>query len=609
VQGIAGQHRCCFSAWTAALLLGVLGPRAGWSAQPPSSDQGPAVLKAPLDAGGQPGWSQLVESAPFFQTPSDPPLGYTGPSGILSREQQTDPHFVPVEDRWRIGFPDWTRYEDASYFADAPYQLGHWWDPYNQNVLKGDYPILGQHTFFVLTAVSESLIEPRQTPFAATLPDNSTAFGRFNQFLYEQYFSLGLELFHGDAAFRPVDWRIHLTPVFNVNEADPLQPGAGNQGRTFFALEEWFIETKLADLSTEYDFLSLRVGSQPFVSDFRGFIFADVNRGARLFGNLDGNRDQFNLAVFDLLEKDADSELNTFHDRHQQLVIANWYIQDFIFPGYTTEFSVHYNHDEPTFKFDSDNNLVRPDPIAPITPHTLDVVYLGWAGDGHINRVNVDNAFYWAVGHDSHNPIADSAQDISAFMAALELSYDWDYARFHVSGFWSSGDDNPHNHHAGGFDTIDDNPNFAGGQFSYWQRQQIQLFGVNLVQRESLVPDLRSSKIEGQSNFVNPGLFLINTGVDVNVTPQLRWVNNVNVLWFQSASSLQEITCKSHIDDFIGVDLSTGIEYRPLLNNNVILTTGISGLVPGDGVRTLFAGPNSSANFFVAGFVDLVLRY
>ena len=86
-------------------------------------------------------------------------------------------------------------------------------------------------------------------------------------------------------------------------------------------------------------------------------------------------------------------------------------------------------------------------------------------------------------------------------MAAVELSYDRDWARFRTSYFYASGDNNPNNSHATGFDTIFDNPNFAGGEFSFWQRQNVPIFGVNLTQRNSLVPDLRSSKIQGQANF------------------------------------------------------------------------------------------------------------
>ena len=37
-------------------------------------------------------------------------------------------------------------------------------DPYNQSVLKGDYPIRGNETSLSLSAVSTSLIEQRRAP-------------------------------------------------------------------------------------------------------------------------------------------------------------------------------------------------------------------------------------------------------------------------------------------------------------------------------------------------------------------------------------------------------------------------------------------------------------
>ena len=42
--------------------------------------------------------------------PIDAPLGFSGRSSVIPHEVQTDPHFVPIEDRWRIGFPEWDRY-------------------------------------------------------------------------------------------------------------------------------------------------------------------------------------------------------------------------------------------------------------------------------------------------------------------------------------------------------------------------------------------------------------------------------------------------------------------------------------------------------------------
>jgi hypothetical protein len=576
----------------------------------PKAESAPAPLKA--------------NGAPLFQAPFDAPLGFTGPSGVLPRDQQDDPHFVPLEDRWRVGFPEWNRYTDGTTAdADAPYQLGHWWDPFNENVLKGDYPILGQNTFFVLTATSQTIYEPRQTPIATT-PFESTAnpysaqfFGRPNQNLFDQLISTSFELFHGDAAFRPVDWRIKITPEFNFNyinfdelaHVNPNVLDGTARPRTYLALNEWFAEAKLADLSPNYDFVSIRAGSQPFLSDFRGFIFSDINRAVRIFGNLDSNREQFNLIYFRQLEKDTDSALNTFHDRHQQVLIGNFFVQDFVYPGYTSEWSVHYNHDDPTFRFDTNSFLVRPDPVGVFTPHTLDVIYLGWTGDGHINQFNVDNALYFAFGRDSLNPIANRGQDICAEMAALELSYDRDWMRFRVSGLYSSGDDNPRNGHATGFDSIQNDPNFAGSEFSYLGRQAISLFGVNLFNRESLIPDLRSSKIEGQSNFVNPGLILLNAGVDFDITPKLRLITNLNFNWFDSVAVLRQFTFQQHIDNFIGIDLSMGIEYRPFLNNNVIIKAGVASLIPGEGFQELYDNSNNVVNLLTAGFVDLTLRY
>ncbi len=242
-------------------------------------------------------------------------------------------------------------------------------------------------------------------------------------------------------------------------------------------------------------------------------------------------------------------------------------------------------------------------------PHRLDVAYLGWAGDGHIGRYNISHAFYWALGRDSLNPIANQPQDINAQMAAVELSYDRDWVRFRTSFFWASGDSDPNNKHATGFDSILDHPNFAGGDFSYWQRQAIKLFGVNLTNRESLVADLRSSKTEGQSNFVNPGLWLANGGVDFDLTPKLRMINNVNFLWFDETESLRTLIFQNRVRSYIGTDLSTGFEYRPLLSNNIIMTAGLSTLLPGSGFQDLYRRFTDRVNPLLASFIELELTY
>lgn len=579
----------------------------------------PGVLDRPLDPPGR------AADPPFIVNviEGDPPLGFTGPSGVLPRSGD-NLDFQTIEDRWRIGFPFWDRYGTGFPAGqDYPYRLGSVENPYTQNVLKGDYPVVGQDIFFVLTASTTSLFEARELP-TATTPFESTRrpgqfdfFGNNGQCLYNQLATVSADVFQGDAAFKPPDWRVKLTGAANLNvlrvsELGVVSPDVRqgtSRSRGWVTLQEWFGEVKLADLSPEYDFVSVRAGSQPFTSDFRGFIFSDTNAAVRVFGTLNGNRDQFNAAVFHQLEKDTNSGLNSFNFRDQTVVVLNYYRQDLFFPGYTGQVSLHYNNDAPDFRFDRNNFLVRPDPAGVAQPHRVQAVYLGWAGDGHIDRYNISHALYWAFGRDSMNPLAGRPVEINAQMAALELSYDRDYVRFRVSGFYQSGDGDISNHKATGFDTILDNPNFAGGEFSFWQRQQIPLFGVNLTQRNSLVSDLRSSKIQGQSNFVNPGLQLVNAGVDVDITPRLRSINNVNFLWFDKTAVLQQFVFQDNIDREIGFDVSSGFEYRPLLNNNVIVVGGVSALISANGFRQLYNRFRNEREFLGAAFLEVTLTY
>src|SRR5262249_34927109 len=136
-----------------------------------------------------------------------PTLGFAGQSGVAPRSG-SNAEYDTIEDRWRIGFPEWDRYGlGHPRVFDYPYQLGRLFDPYNQNVLKGDYPIIGQHTFLNVTGVSSTLFEGRSLP-TATTPFESTAregtvdfFGRPGQFSMQQLVTLSFDLFHGDASF------------------------------------------------------------------------------------------------------------------------------------------------------------------------------------------------------------------------------------------------------------------------------------------------------------------------------------------------------------------------------------------------------------------------
>jgi hypothetical protein len=540
-----------------------------------------------------------------------PPIDYEAREAPPGAED-----FREMTDRWRI--------------APPPYELnvrGRRWDPYDQNRWKGDYPIRGQDEFLVLTATADTMVDlfavPTPSGVSTDRPGSLSFFGDDVQLLATENVFFSADFFKGDTAFKPFDWRFKGTLAGNVNYLDVRENAlvkpdvrrgtTRTDGR--LALQELFGEVKLRDLSPNYDFLSLRVGIQPFSSDFRGFVFTDTNLGVRLFGNYRSNRDQFNLAFFERLEKDTNSGLNTFEWRDQRVAVANFYRQDFGAKGFTSQWSVHYLRDDATFHYDRNGFLVRPDPVGSVRPHDVEAVYLGWTGFGHLGRLNLDSALYYVFGHDSLNPIAgpdpsfggDDSVDVGAFMGALELSVDRNWYRPKLALLWASGDDDPTDRNARGFDSIFDSPKFAGGGFSFWNRLGIRLAGtgVALVQRGSLMPDLKSSKEEGQPNFVNPGLRLASLGIDLELTPKLKAVATANYLRFDATEPLELILFQAPIDPEIGWDLSFGARWRPFLNQNVILVGGVAAFLPGKG----FADVYEDDGTLYAGFTNLVLTF
>jgi Carboxypeptidase regulatory-like domain len=517
-----------------------------------------------------------------------------------------------VPNRWALNRPDYRRYPQAGEYL---YTKPHWYDPFNRNRFKGDEPIwpevLGQQIFLNITASSETFFDGRRVPspsgVSAAQPGTSAFFGRGEQAFLDQTLRFSFDLFHGDASFKPVDWRIRITPELSLNDLHVRELGivspdvrdGTNRFDEHVGLQEAFVEVKLHDLSDNYDFISARAGIQQFNADFRGFLLTDEQPGLRIFGNLHNDRIEYNAAYFQFLEKNTNSGLNTFELRHQQVVLANVYLQDFFFPGYTAEFVGAWNKDDPSVHYDDNGFLVRPAPVGNVInqgpgggplAHGIRVGYFGWLGSGHIRRINLTHAFYQAIGKDTFNPVAGRRVTVNAQMAAVELSYDRDWIRYRVSTFYTSGDANPRDGRARGFDAIDDLPNFAGGMFSFWNREAIRLLGsgVSLTTDGSLIPSLRSTKEEGQANFVNPGIFLANAGADFDITPKLKGFANFNYLRFERTEPLEYILFESPIRHSIGEDFGIGVTYRPPLTENIILTGGASALQPGAGFKDIY---------------------
>lgn len=526
---------------------------------------------------------------------------------------------LPLPDRWRI--------------VEALGIQSRAWDPYSQNTLKGDRPIapewLGPDWFLALSLVSDTVVEPRSFPLPVGVQTTDRAgsldvFGEANSFLFAQNVVTSLSLIKGSTAFKPPEIELRLTPVFNYNYAKVeerrilyVKPSRGTErGDWFVGLQEAFVDYHIRNVSDRYDFDSVRVGIQPFSTDFRGFLFQDNQLGVRFFGNRDNNRWQYNLAWFWRLEKDTNSGLNDVgvRPRDDHLFLANLYRQDLVVPGLTGQLTVVYNMNREEGDTHTDKNgfPVRPALVGDNRSRDYDVVYYGLNADGHVGRLNLTGSAYYAIGQDRNSPFTGRTAHIEGYFAALEPSYDYNWMRFRLSGVYASGDDDIRDDAERGFDAIFENPLVAGADTSFWIRQSVPFIGggraVGVNGRNGLLPSLRSSKEEGQSNFNNPGLLLLGAGADFDVTPALRLSLNANHLWFDETAPLEDLRQQADIASDIGWDLSAAATYRPGFIQNVVLRLSGAALAPGDGFSALYENSERDDLYYSVLF-NAVLTY
>ncbi|MBD3744764.1 MAG: hypothetical protein IE932_00965 [Sphingopyxis terrae] len=513
---------------------------------------------------------------------------------------------LPVPDRWRL-------IESLGVVKER------WFDPYHQNTLKGDrpidrskvpwLPIRGDDWFFVASAVSDTVFEPRTFPIPVGVqtterPGSLDVFGKNRSFVLSQTLIAGAALIKGSTAFKPPDVEYRVTLAYNFNYVDvperrvldvrPSQPS--HRYDNFLGVQELFVDKHLGNDSDRYDFHSIRIGIQPFQSDFRGFLFNDSQLGIRLFGNRDNNRFQYNVAAFWRLEKDTNSGLNdiTQSPRDDFIFTANLYRQDFPFVGLTSQVSVTYNRNREKNDIQIDHNgfPVRPALLGDLRGREYDVTYLGYSADGRIGRINLTASFYAALGEDRNSFFTSKPAKIRAGFGAAELSYDHDWMRFRLSGLYATGDSDPYNNVEGGFDAIFENPIFGGADTSYWIRQTIPFAGggrvISINGRNGILNSLRSSKEEGQSNFNNPGTAFVGAGADFDLSPETRVSVNANHLWFDNTAGLQVLRSEGSIPKDIGWDLSVAGIWRPKATQNIVGRLSAAVLLPGDGFKDLF---------------------
>ena len=522
---------------------------------------------------------------------------------------------IPLPDRWRL-------IENLGVNE-------RWWDPYNQNTLKGDRPLKGtKDWFFVATGISDTVVEPRGFPIPVgvqtTQGRSDDLFGDPDSLVLSQTFIASGALIKGNTTFKPQDLEYRLTAALNVNHVRVnekrilfVEPSKGvNRTDVFLGIQEAFIDYHIRNVSDRYDFDSVRVGIQPFSSDFRGFLFQDSQPGIRFFGNRDNNRYQYNLAAFMRLEKDTNSGLNSVlrTPRRDIILLANLYRQDFPLPGLTSQVTAIYNGNREGSHTEIDTNgfPVRPALIGNLRGRDYDVGYLGYNIDGRWHRLNITGSTYLALGQDRDNIFTGKSASIRAGFAAAEASYDYDWIRFRLSGLFATGDGDPYDNVETGFDAIFENPQFAGADTSYWIRQNIPFIGggraIGVSGRNGILNSLRSSKEQGQSNFNNPGTILIGAGTDFDITPEWRLSLNANALRFDKTAVLEALRVQGGIDKDIGFDLSASAIWRPKMTQNIVLRGSIASLEPGGGFDDLFTN-NEDDKRYLSVLLNATLTY
>jgi hypothetical protein len=443
------------------------------------------------------------------------------------------------------------------------------YDPYVPNPVKGDYPLFGDKVFFSATGVVDTFVD-----FKRNLDFFSG--GRFRNVPYHEHNVLGqitaaafFEIFQGDTVFAPKDWAIRLAPImrFRCGDLNATDHGCGE----FFTMQEAFGELKLFEIGQTFDATSARVGLQGFTSDFFGLVYNDVQPGVRFFSEIERNRFKVNIAAFDRLNKEKLSALNEFSRREHQVVVAGLQWDDFIFDGFNVL---------PNFVFSSDAA-----PGVAAGGH-LTAYYFGLTTNGRIDRVNVASAFYWVTGHTANNTPNRNSQEISAGMAFTQVAYPIAFVNPRLAVAYATGDGDVTDNHAGGFDSVFDNVAFGGGQFSYLFGEKIQLGATTVLRGNSVFPSLRGANATSQ--YVNPGVFAINPGIDVALTPTTTLEANYAYVRFDKTASLRAAAGGRNVSNEIGHELNAGVAWRPFLNEQVILFGGAAVFLPGQGIKDTF---------------------
>ncbi|MBV6341927.1 hypothetical protein [Candidatus Magnetobacterium casense] len=353
---------------------------------------------------------------------------------------------------------------------------------------------------------------------------------------------------HGEV-FSPDKWKTRLSLAF-YGMADPGNDAMSNgmyrrisrDVKGFATIEELWAEVNATDS------LVVRAGVQEYTSDLIGSVYKDTDLGVRVYGKLSSGID-WSLYAAQRVENDLLSGYNSPSDlRDQQIVIAH---MQFTLASQTVKPSLSFNHDrEGDHKFGRAGKYEK-----------VDVVYPGVTTYGDVGPFKLLTGLYGAFGMQrdvvllGKIPLQD--QKVSAFAGYFDLALPLGMFTPHLGFLYVSGDDNPLDDKAHGFDAISERVDVWGAHGIVINDRISLPGGLTVVRDHSPYTSLRDR--DASSNFVNPGGTTINLGLIVNPIKQLTIDTNLTYFWWNETEVLEAVV--GPLGKNIGLEWNADISY------------------------------------------------
>lgn len=341
------------------------------------------------------------------------------------------------------------------------------------------------------------------------------------------------------------------------------------------------IEEAWGEIQVPLD-IRVKAGIQQYMSDFIGSIYDDTDPGVRIYGNIEGI--EWSVIGMQRIENDLVSRLNdTGENRDQEVYIGHalFKIGDTLVKP-----SIHYNDDS-----EGDHDRGRSD-----KHEEVQAFYAGLTTYGPIGPFQILTGLYGVIGDQENATIngldfrgdlaplfqrnpKNNDMNVRAFSGYIDIAHTMLEGKLtpHTGLFYASGDDDPFDDDAEGFDSISDNVNIWGDRgividdrlsVNFASVRALNLMrqaSVTVVNDDSPYTSLRDR--DDSSNFINPGVIAWNLGATAKPFEFMDFNTNFTYFWWATTDVLEAVLTA---DNAIQAALNGNTQFKKeSLNKNI----------------------------------------